>query len=86
MIKSKANGTIVAYNQPCPCGKSTDALMVYKDGHSTCYSGKCGGTTFWPDRAPLESTHESVRGLSMRTVKKLNIQTVFDTDGMPDIV
>ncbi len=85
MARSKDNNRIVKYNQPCPCGKSSDALQVYADGHSTCFSGKCGGTTFWPDKKPLEASHISIRGLSERTVKKLNIRTSLDSEGVPDI-
>jgi hypothetical protein len=36
----------VKTGQPCPCGRSSDAVTHYDNGWARCFSGKCGGFNF----------------------------------------
>lgn len=79
-------GNFVETGLPCPCGESSDAFCVDKDGHGYCFSGKCGGKPFRNNKAvPEEDIKYTLdfyphRNISKRIFEKFNVQTKFFED------
>lgn len=73
---------------PCPCGKSSDAYSLRRDGSGYCFSGQCGGRNFpvngREEREELEEDSTKYefkpfphRGISAKVLNKFNVQTKF---------
>lgn len=71
---------------PCPCGKSSDAYAVDKDGNGYCFSGTCK-KLFKNEEMNIVNDDDKVRfdyypsrGHSRKTLELYNIQTKFVND------
>lgn len=82
--KENANSCIVQQHIPCPVCPSSDAYVLYGDGHGYCFSCKY---LYLPNRGFEEEmfTYEFLqhRGLSRSTLEFYDIKTKVDQDGKP---
>jgi twinkle protein len=82
------------YGIPCPCGESSDAYAIDKDGKGFCFRGDCN--KFFPVKEYKEDAIEQEeitgnvtydyyphRGISRSTMEFYNVQTML-IDGKPD--
>lgn len=73
-------GNWVKTQQPCPCGKSSDAYSVDESGNGYCF-GKCGGKFFKnnhdieEDKSDFTAEYFPHRGLSKATLEKYGTLT-----------
>jgi twinkle protein len=63
--------------QPCPCGRSSDAFVIYDSGWGHCFSGKCGGTNHKvdPDTLYPEPSLSELKSTRKNTVSLEEIQS-----------
>lgn len=67
--------------QPCPCGKSSDAYSIDTNGNGFCFSGTCGGKFFKNSKEEEIDTSKytvefmAQRGINKSTMEKYNIHT-----------
>ncbi len=79
-------GNWVKTQQPCPCGKSSDAYAIDDKGKGFCFSGSCGGKLFVNskeeeiDNSKYTMGFYPQRGLTKATLEKYGIQTKFYED------
>lgn len=78
----------VKTQQPCPCGKSSDAYSEDSNGNGFCFSGSCGGKFFRnnqeeaEDKSKYSTAYFPHRGLYERILEQYGTQTKF-YDGTP---
>lgn len=74
------------YNQPCPCGSSSDGYAIRKDGSGFCFScDKNYGGQVSDENQDVEYDIVGHRSIARKTFEFFNVQTKF-INGEPDSV
>lgn len=80
-------------NLPCPCGQSSDAYALDKNGNGKCFSGKCGERYFPNNKKEEEISEDSIiefdyqewRGIGLRTLERYDVLTRFVNEEPIDV-
>lgn len=75
------------YGIPCPCGKSSDAYAIDRDGNGFCFRGDCNkfvkGDSVIEKQDNITWGYHPHRSISYSTMEFYNVQTKF-IDGVPE--